>query len=84
MKPYCRSCERYTIMEYDTDTHNFICRMCDKLLVGVHGYEILEVDDAGDKELYVTPSMFVYLHQIGDFEQLMKIYNNRIWISTGE
>ena len=84
MKLYCRSCELYTIMDFDTDTHNFICQMCDKLLVGDHGYEILEYDEAGDKESHVTPSMFVYLHQNGYFKQLMKIYNNRIWISTGE
>ena len=44
--------------------------------------EILEFDDAGDLELYVTKDMFVYLHQNGYFKQLMKIYDNRIWIST--
>ena len=53
-------------------------------LVGCNGYEILEFNDAGDLELYVTKDMFVYLHQNGYFKQLMKIYNNRIWISTEE
>ena len=84
MKLYCRSCKFYTTMEYDIYTHNFICQKCDKLLIGSYGYEILEFDDAGDLELYVTKDMFVYLHQNGYFKQLMKIYNNRIWISTGE
>ena len=84
MKLYCRSCKYNTGMEYDAHTHNFICQMCDKLLVGDYGYEILEFDDAGDMDLYVTPSMFIYLHQNGYFKQLMKIYNNRIWISTKE
>ena len=51
MKLYCRSCKFYTTMEYDIHTHNFICQMCDKLLVGDYGYEILEFDDAGDMEL---------------------------------
>ena len=76
MKLYCRSCKFYTTMEYDIYTHNFICQKCDKLLIGSYGYEILEFD--------VTKDMFVYLHQNGYFKQLMKIYNNRIWISTGE
>ena len=78
MKLYCRYCKFYTTMEYDIHSHNFICQKCDKLLVGCNGYEILEFDDAGDLELYV------YLHQNGYFKQLMKIYNNRIWISTEE
>ena len=84
MKLYCRSCKFYTTMEYDIYTHNFICQKCDKLLIGSYGYEILEFDDACDLELYATKDMFVYLHQNGYFKQLMKIYNNRIWISTGE
>ena len=84
MKLYCRSCKFYTTMEYDIHTHNFVCQMCDKLLVGDYGYEILEFDDAGDMELYVTKDMFIYLNQHGFFKQLMKIYNNKIWISTGE
>ena len=67
-------------MEYDTYTHNFICQKCDKLLIGRYGYEIIEYDDA----VYVTKDMFVYLHQNGYFKQLMKIYNNKIWISTEE
>ena len=54
MKLYCRSCKFHTTMEYDIYTHNFICQKCDKLLIGSHGYEILEFDDAGDLELYVT------------------------------
>ena len=54
MKLYCKSCKLYTIMEYDAYTRNFICQKCDKLLIGRYGYEILEFDDAGDLELYVT------------------------------
>ena len=84
MKLYCKSCKLYTIMEYDSYTRNFICQKCDKLLIGRYGYEILEFDDAGDLELYVTKDMFVYLHQNGYFKKLMKIYTNRIWISTEE
>ena len=80
MKLYCKSCKFHTIMEYDTHTHNFICQKCDKLIIGRHGYEILEFDDA----VYVTKDMFVYLHQNGYFKQLMKIYDNKIWISTEE
>ena len=76
MKLYCRSCKFYTTMEYDIYTHNFICQKCVKLLIGSYGYEILEFDDAGD--------MFIYLNQHGFFKQLMKIYKERIWISTGE
>ena len=53
-------------------------------VVGCNGYEILEFNDAGDLELYVTKDMFIYLHQNGYFKKLMKIYNNRIWISTEE
>ena len=80
MKLYCRYCKFYTTMEYDTYTHNFICQKCDKLLIGRYGYEIIKYDDA----VYVTKDMFVYLHQNGYFKQLMKIYNNKIWISTEE
>ena len=84
MKLYCRSCKFYTTMEYDIYTHNFICQKCDKLLIGSHGYEIIEFDDAGDLELYVTKDMFIYLNQHGFFKFLMKIYDERIWISTEE
>ena len=80
MKLYCKSCKFYTTMEYDTYTHNFICQKCDKLLIGRYGYEIIKYDDA----VYVTKDMFVYLHQNGYFKQLMKIYDNKIWISTEE
>ena len=84
MKLYCRYCKFYTTMECDPHSHNFICQMCDKSLVGCNGYEILEYNDAGDLELYVTKDMFIYLHQNGFFKHLMKIYNDRIRISTGE
>ena len=82
MKLYSRSCKYYTEMEYDSHCHNFICKLCDKLLVGSHGYEIIEFDDAGDLELYVTKDMFIYLNKHGFFKNLMKIYGGRIWIST--
>ena len=82
MKQYCLICKFYTTMKYDVHTHNFICQMCDKLLIGKNGHQILEFDDAGDLDLYVTKDMFIYLHQNGFFKHLMKIYNNRIWIST--
>ena len=84
MKLYCRSCKFFTTMKYGIYTNNFISQKCYKLLIGSYGYEIFEFDDAGDLELYVTKDMFVYLHQNGYFKQLMEIYNNRIWISTGE
>ena len=54
MKLYCRYCKFYTTMEYDIYSRNFICQKCYKLLVGCNGYEILEFNDAGDLELYVT------------------------------
>ena len=72
MKLYCKYCKFYTTMEYDIYSRNFICQKCYKLLVGCNGYEILEFNDAGDLELYVTKDMFVYLHQNGYFKQLMK------------
>ena len=84
MKQHCRSCKLYTPMEYDIHTHNFICQKCNKSLVGSYGYEIIEFNDAGDLELYVTKDMFIYLHQNGYFKHLMKIYSDRIWISTEE
>ena len=84
MKQYCKSCKIYTTMEYDICTHNFICQSCDKSLIGSYGYEILEFDDAGDLELYVTKDMFIYLNQYDFFKRLMKIYDGRIWISTEE
>ena len=65
MKLYCRYCKFYTTMDYDIHSHNFICPKCYKLLVGCNGYEILEFNDAGDLELYVTKDMFIYLHQNG-------------------
>ena len=71
-------------MEYDPDCHNFICLSCDKLLIGAYGYKIFEFDDAGDKELFVTRDMFIYLIQKGFLKSLMRIYNDRIWISTDE
>lgn len=49
-------------MEYDSHCHNFICQSCNKSLIGRHGYEIFEFDDAGDIELYVTKDMFIYLN----------------------
>ena len=84
MNLYCKSCKFYTAMEYDAHTHNFICQSCDNLLIGRHGYEIFEFDDAGDLDLYVTKDMFINLNQNGFFKHLMKIYNERIWISTEE
>ena len=83
MNLYCKGCKFYTVMEYDSHCHNFICQTCDKLLIGRYGYEIFEFDDAGDIELYVTKDMFIYLNQHGFFKFLMKIYE-RIWISTEE
>ena len=53
MKQYCLICKFYTTMKYDVHTHNFICQMCDKLLIGKNGHKILEFDDAGDLDLYV-------------------------------
>ena len=50
-------------MDYDSKCHNFICSNCDKLLVGKYGHEILEFDDAGDLELYVTKDTFIFLIQ---------------------
>ena len=82
MKLYCRYCKFYKTMEYNIYHHNFICQKCDNSIIGSYGYEIFEFDDAGDLELYVTKDMFIYLHQNGYFHKLMKIYNNRIWLST--
>ena len=79
---YCKSCETYTAMEYDAHTRNFICQTCDKLLLGRYGYEILEYDDAGDMDLYMTENIANKLKQGGVFKKLKKFYNNRIWIST--
>ena len=84
MKHFCRYCKFYTTTEYDFCNHNFICQKCYKFLVSSNGYEILEFYDDGDLELYITKDMFIYLHQNGYFKKLMKIYNNRIWISTEE
>ena len=84
MKHFCRYCKFYTTMEYDICNHNFICQKCYKFLVSFNGYEILEFYDDGDLELYITKDMFIYLHQNNFFKKLMKIYNNRIWISTEE
>ena len=84
MNMYCKSWKFYTAMEYNAHTRNFICQTCDKLLIGGYGYEIFEYDDAGDLDLYVTKDLFIYLNQHGFFKHLMKIYNDRIWISTEE
>ena len=84
MNLYCKSCKSHTTMKYDSNYHNFICQSCDKLLIGRYGHEIFEFADAGDIELYVTRDMFIYLNQHGFFNYLMKIYDNRIWISTEE
>ena len=82
MKLYCKNCKSYSTMIYDIHSKNFMCQRCDKWLIGKYGYDIFEFDDAGDLELYVTKDMFIYLHQTYHFKNLMKIYNNRIWIST--
>ena len=82
MNLYCKSCRFNNAMEYDSHCHNFICLSCDKLLIGRHGYEIFEFDDAGDLDLYVTKDTFIYLMQKGFLKSLMEIYNDRIWIST--
>ena len=84
MNLYCKNCKFHTSMEYDSHCHNFICKSCDKLLIRRYGHEIFEFDDAGDLELYVTKDMFIYLNQHGFFKYLMKIYDERIWISTEE
>ena len=84
MNLYCKSCKFYNAMEYEPTYHNFICKSCDKLLIGRHGYEIFEFDDAGDEELYVTKEMFIYLIHKGFLKSLMKIYKERIWISMEE
>ena len=81
---YCKSCKFHNKMEYEPIYHNFICSSCDKLLIGIHGYEIFEFDDAGDLELYVTKDTFIYLMQNNFLKSLMKIYNDRIWISMEE
>ena len=60
-------------MEYDNLFPQFLSvRSVTSCLSVVNGYEILEFNDAGDLELYVTKDMFVYLHQNGYFKQLMK------------
>ena len=84
MITYCKSCKFHTTMEYDPHCHNFICQSCGELLISRYGYEIFEYDDAGDIELYVTKDMFIYLNQHGFFKHLMKIYDDRIWISTDD
>ena len=84
MKLHCRYCKIPTTIKYDVFTHNFTCQKCYKFILGSRGYEILEFNDAGDLELYVTKDMFIYLHQFGYFKNLMEIYKNRIWISEEE
>ena len=84
MNLYCKSCKFHTTMEYESHCHNFICDSCNKFLIGTHGHEIFEFDDAGDIELYITNDMFIYLNQQYLFKSLMKIYDGRIWISTEE
>ena len=79
---YCVTCKHYTAMDYDSKCHNFICSNCDKLLVGKYGHEILEFDDAGHLELYVTKDTFIFLIQNNFLKSLMEIYGNRVWIST--
>ena len=60
-------------MEYDIHSPAILSvRKCYKLLVGCNGYEILEFDDAGDLELYITKDMFIYLHQNGYFKKLIE------------
>ena len=84
MELYCRSCKLNTTMEFDMHNHNFICQKCDTFLIGSYGYEILEFDTDGDPQLFVTKDMFIYLNQNGFFKVLMKIYGERIRISTEE
>ena len=84
MRLYCVTCKCHTEMDYDSKCQNFICVNCDKLLVGKYGYEILEVEDAGDLKLYVTKDMFIFLLQKDFLGDLMEIYNDKIWISTEE
>ena len=81
---YCKSCKFRNEMEYDPDCHNFICLSCDKLLIGRHGYKIFDFNNGPDVKLYVTKDMFIYLIQEGFLKSLMRIYNNKIWISTDE
>ena len=54
MNLYCKSCRFNNAMEYDSHCHNFICLSCDKLLIGRHGYEIFEFDDAGAISSYMS------------------------------
>ena len=81
MNFYCKSCKFHIAMKYDPQCRNFICLSCDKLLIGRHGYEIFEFNDAGNEELYVTKEMFLYLIQKGFLKSLMDIYKDKIWIS---
>ena len=84
MELYCRSCKLNTTMKFDMHNINFICQMCDTFLIGSDGYEILEFDTDCDPQLFVTKDMFIYLNQNGFFKVLMKIYGERIRISTEE
>ena len=84
MNLYCKSCKFHNAIEYDPQCRKLICLSCDKLLIGRHGYEIFEFNDAGNEELYVTKEMFICLIQKGFFKTLMEIYKNRIWISKEE
>ena len=85
MKLYCRSCDSYTMMDYDAHTCNFICQHCNKLIVSDQGFNIIQIDNKdGDPELYITKTVLFDLMENGFLERLMKIYDERIYISSEE
>ena len=61
--PDCVICKSQTKRRYNVLIHNFICQKCGEALIGGFGYEILELELNGDRELYVTKDMFIYLNK---------------------
>lgn len=58
---YCRSCKFHARMDDVSHLHDFICRTCNKLIIGLHGHEIIKYSDISDRELYVSVDMFLFL-----------------------
>ena len=78
---YCDYCDRETRMTRIPEINNFICQSCERLLLKMCDFKIVEsFDDDGDLELFVTKNMFIYLVSHDYLDSLMRIYEDRIYI----
>ena len=81
-KLYCDYCNLETRMKYIRENNNFICQSCKMLLLDIDEFKIVESFNSCSLELYVTKDMLIFLPKNDFLKSLMKIYEDKIYISS--